>query len=125
MFRFRIGQHVWFLVGPMSDDEDPEYLEGDITKRYIDDEWHGSPDGIYEIQTSAGVYERDEGDLYASFDELRAAVDEDLEYWVGIAGQRIKETAEELAEAHVDKAAAEKRLRDWNRRCRKVGSHAT
>ena len=125
MFKFNIGQHVWFLISDPATEENPEYLEGDITKRYIDDEWHGSPDAVYEIQTSDGVYEREECDLYASFDELRAAVDEDLEYWVGIAGKRIKEITEELAEARVDKAAAEKRLRDWNRRCRKVGSHAT
>lgn len=125
MFKFKIGQHVWFLLGPMTDEEDPEYLEGDITRQYVDDDHHGSPDALYEIQTADGVYDRAEEDIYESFDELREAVTDDLEYWVDQAAQRVKDIKEELAEARIDKAAAEKRLRDWNNRCRKVGNHAT
>lgn len=120
MFKFKIGQHVWFLVGPMGEDEDPEYLEGDITKQYVDDDHHGSPDALYEIQAAGDLYDREEADLYASFDELNKDVTEDLQYWVNHARQRVKELKEELTEARVDKAAAEKRLRDWNLRCRKA-----
>lgn len=116
MFKFAINQHVWFLVGPMSDDEDPEYLEGDITKRYTDDEWHDSPVNMYEIQSGGDIYERDEEDLYASFEELDKAVTEDLQYWVDHARQRVKEIKEELAKARADREAAKKRLARWKDR---------
>lgn len=113
MFKYKIGQHVWFLLGPMTDEEDPEYLEGDITKQYVDDDHHGSPDALYEIQTADGVYDRAEEDLYASFDELSEDVTDDLEYWAGQAVQRVKELKEELTEARADREAAKQRLERW------------
>ena len=124
MFKFNIGQHVWFLVGPMSigpmaDDDDPEYLEGYITKQYVDDDHHGRPDGVYEIQSGNDVYERYEGDLYASFDELNKAVTEDLQYWVDCTRQRVEEVKEELDEACTDREVAEQRLAEWVERFKK------
>ena len=113
MFKYKIGQHVWFLVGPMGEDEDPEYLEGYITKQYVDDDHHGSPDALYEIQSGDDFWERDEEDLYASFDELDKAVTEDLQYWVDHARQRVKELKEELTEARADRKAAKQRLARW------------
>lgn len=113
MFKYKIGQHVWFLVGPLGEDEDPEYLEGDITKQYVDDDHHGSPDALYEIQAADGVYERAEEDLYASFDELDKAVTADLQYCVDHARKRIKELKEELTEARADREAAKQRLVRW------------
>jgi len=38
MSKFKIGQRVFFLIGPLDCDEDPEYLEGVITRRYTDDD---------------------------------------------------------------------------------------
>jgi hypothetical protein len=113
MFKYNIGQHVWFLVGSMSDEEDPEYLEGDITKQYVDDDHHGSPDALYEIQAGDDLYDREEADLYASFDELNKAVTEDLQYWVDHARKRVKEIKEELNEARADRKAAKQRLARW------------
>lgn len=115
MFKYKIGQHVWFLVGPMADDEDPEYLEGDITGRYTDDEWHDSPTGVYELQSGDDLYERDEEDLYASFDELNKDVIEDLQYWVDHARKRVKEIKNELTEARADREAAKQRLARWEK----------
>ena len=129
MFKFAINQHVWFLISDPATEEDPEYLEGTISKRFCRPDLDGSDAAVYEIQVKDGdhndYYDRGEEDIYESFDELREAVTDDLEYWISQADQRVKDIKEELAEARVDKAAAEKRLRDWNRRCRKVGSHAT
>ena len=115
MFKYKIGQHVWFLVGPMSDDEDPEYLEGDITTRDMDETIRGEPTPVYEIQAFDGIYERDEEDLYASFEELNKAETEDLQYWVDQASQRIKELKEELAEARAKRDAAKGRLARWEK----------
>ena len=114
MFKFKIGQHVWFLVGPMGEDEDPEYLEGFITRQYVDDH-HGSPDALYELQAADGVYERAEEDLYASFDDLNKAVTTELQYCVDHARKRIKELKEELTEARADRKAAKKRLARWEK----------
>ena len=122
MFKFKIGQHVWFLLGPMAQGGDLEYREGDITKQDAVANFHGSPDAVYEIQASDGVYERDEREIYASFDEVCAVVDANLEYQVCMAGQRIEEIAKELQEALANQEAAEKRLRDWNSRCRKASA---
>lgn len=113
MFKYKIGQHVWFLVGPMAEDEDPEYLEGFITKQYVDDDHHGSPDALYEIRAAGDFYDREESDLYASFDELDKAVTEDLQYWVNQARKRVKEIKEELTEARADREAAKQRLARW------------
>lgn len=119
MFKYKIGQHVWFLVGPMADDEDPEYLEGDITKQYVDDDHHGSPDALYEIQVAGDLYDREESDLYASFDELIKAVTEDLQGWVDYARRRVKAIKEELDEACADREAAKRRLARWAKRFKK------
>lgn len=115
MFKFKIGQHVWFLVGPMLDDEDPEYLEGDITKQYVDDDHHGSPDALYEIQAADGIYERDEEDLYASFEELNKAVTADLKYWVERDTERIKDLKEKLVLVRASREAAKGRLERWEK----------
>jgi len=113
MFKYKIGQHVWFLLGPMAEDEDPEYLEGFITRQYVDDDHHGSPDALYEIQAAGDLYDREEYDLYASFDELNKAVTEDLQYWVDHAKQLIKKLKEELHEARSEAVVAKKRLARW------------
>ena len=125
MFKYNVGQHVWFLVGPMSigplsDDEDPEYLEGFITKRYTGDEWYTSPNAVsYEIQSGEDVYDREEGDIYPSFDELNKAVTEDLQYWVDHTEQRIKEVEEKLTELRTDGCEAKQRLARWVERSKK------
>lgn len=125
MFKFKIGQHVWFLVGPMSigpmadDDDDTEYLEGFITRQYVDDDHHGSPDALYEIQAGDDLYDREESDLYASFDELNKAVTADLQYWVDHTRQRVEEVKEELAVACTDREVAEQRLAEWVERFKK------
>lgn len=124
MFKFKIGQHVWFLVGPMSvgpmaDDDDPEYLEGDITKQYVDDDHHGSPDAWYKIQAAGVIYDREESDLYASFDELNEAVTANLQYWADYTRQRVEEVKEELAVACADREVAKQRLDEWVERFKK------
>ena len=119
MFKYKIGQIVWFLVGPMGEDEDPEYLEGFITRQYVDDDHHGSPDALYEIQSGDDLYDREESDLYASFDELSTAVTADLQYWVDHARKRVKEIKEELDEAWTDWEAAKQRLARWAERIKK------
>ena len=80
MFKFKVGQHVWFLIGPLDDDEDPDFLHGTITKCYADEDCiHGSPDAYYEIRVDGDdIYDREEGDLYGSLAELQKAVTEDL-----------------------------------------------
>ena len=119
MFKYKTGQHVWFLLGPMAEDEDPEYLEGIITKQYVDDDHHGSPDALYEIQSGDDLYDREESDLYATFDELNKAVTADLQYWVDHAQQRVQEIKEELDEACTDREAAKQRLARWVERFKK------
>lgn len=119
MFKYKIGQIVWFLLGPMGEDEDPEYLEGFIIKQDAVANCHGSPDAVYEIQAGDDIYERDEEDLYASFDELNKAVTEDLQYWVDHARQRVKEVKEDLDEACADREAAKQRLARWVERFKK------
>lgn len=112
MFKFKIEQHVWFLIGPM---KDPEYLEGVITKQIAVADLHGSPDAVYEIQTADGTYDRDEEDLYASFDELCSAVANYLEYEVRHAEKRIREINQELSGARVNLSIAKKRLAKWEK----------
>ena len=119
MFKYKIGQHVWFLLGPMAEDEDPEYLEGFITRQYVDDDHHGSPDALYEIQAAGDLYDREEYDLYASFDELNKAVTADLQYWVDHTRQRVEEIKEELAVACTDREVAKQRLAEWVERSKK------
>ena len=119
MFKFKIGQHVWFLVFRQRADEDPEYLEGYITKQYVDDDHHGSPDAWYKIQAADVLYERAEEDLYASFDELSTAVTADLQGWVDYARRRVKAIKEELDEAWADEEAAKQRLARWAERLKK------
>lgn len=120
MFKYKIGQHIWFLVGPLGYDEDPEYLEGCITKQYIDDDdHHGSPDALYKIQAAGVIYDREESDLYASFDELNKAVTGDLQYRVDHARRRVEEIKEELDEACAAKEAAKQRLARWVERFKK------
>lgn len=120
MFKFKIGQHVWFLVGPMEEGEDPEYLEGDIIKQYVDDDHHGSPDAWYKIQAADVIYDREEAGLYASFDELNKAVTADLQYWADYTRKRVKEIKKKLDEACADREAAKQRLARWEKRYGKV-----
>lgn len=125
MFKYKIGQHVWFLISDPATEEDPEYLEGNIIKQDAVADLHGSPDAVYEIRAVDGVYERDEEDLYASFDELSTAVTEDLQYWIDHARQRVKEIKEELDEAWADKEAAKQRLARWAERLKKGSGDGT
>ena len=116
MFKFKVGQHVWFLVGPISDYGDPEYLEGDITKQYVDDDHHGSPDAWYKIQAADGMYDGEESALYASFDELYCATTKELKYGVLHAEFRVIRAKRDLADARDYLRASEKRLARWEKK---------
>lgn len=129
MFKFKIGQRVWFLVDPYLEVADePEYLEGVITRRYIDEDTpHGSPDAYYTIKVEGnendrGIYDREERDLYSSLKDLQedvtGALMDDVEYYE----KEVIQQKEQLSEAREDCRAARKRLRNWQQKCKEAES---
>ena len=118
MFKFKIGQHVWFLIGPLDDDEGPDFLHGIITRRYTEAPFYDSPDAYYEIVVEGdGFYDREEGDLYGSFAELQKAVTEDLRGDIKYYEERVREIRTELKEACTDVSVSKRRLKVWQRTC--------
>ena len=123
MFKFKVGQHVWFLIAPLDATEDPEYLEGIITRRYTDDDViHGSPDGLYEIRVEGndsfrGMYDREERDLYGSLKDLQKDVTNDLRGDVQYFEKEIFRLKEQLTKTRVARRVAKQRLDKWLKRC--------
>ena len=118
MFKFKIGQHVWFRIGPSDDDEDLDFLHGTITRRYTEAPFYGSPDAYYEIGVEGdGFYDREEGDLYGSFAELQKAVTEELRGNIEYHEGRVREISAELKEARAAVSVYKRRLRAWQRTC--------
>ena len=123
MFKFKIGQHVWFLVGPPDDYEAPEYLEGVIIRRYTDDDViHGSPYALYEIKvegndSSRGIYDREESDLYGSLKDLQKDVTKDLRGDVQYFEKEIFRLKEQLTKTRAACRVAKQRLDNWLKRC--------
>ena len=123
MFKFKIGQRVFFLIGLPDCDEDPEYLEGVITRRYTDDDViHGSPDALYEIKvegsdSSRGTYDREERDLYGSLKDLQKDVTKDLRGDVQYFDKEIFRLKEQLTKGRAARRMAKKRLDKWLKRC--------
>lgn len=125
MFKFKVGQHVFFLVDPYLEVTDaPEYLEGVITRCYINEDTpHGSPDAYYEIKVEGnkndrGIYDREEVYLYSSLKDLQedvtGALMDDVEYWE----KEIIRQIEQLSEVRAECRAARKRFKDWQKKCK-------
>jgi hypothetical protein len=118
MFKFKIGQHVWFLIGSLDDNEDPDFLHGTITRCYTEDLFHGSPDAYYEIGVDGdGFYDREERDLYGSLSELQKAVAKDLRGDVQYFDKESFRLKEQLMKTRAARRMAKKRLDNWLKRC--------
>lgn len=118
MFKFKIGQHVWFLPGSLDDDEDLDFLHGTITRRYTEAPFHGSPDACYEIRVDGdGIFDIEEEDLYGSLAELHKAVTEDLRGDIEYHEDRVREIRAELKEALTDISTSKRRLKAWQQKC--------
>lgn len=128
MFKFKIRQRVFFLVGPLAEDEDPEYLEGVVTNRYMDDDIpNRSPDFYYEIKVEGnkadrGTYVRAEEDLYGSLKELQEDVEGDLMDEVEFFEKEIISLKDDLSKMREDCRAARRKLRKWQQKCKEAES---
>ena len=115
MFKFKVGQHVWFLIGPLDDDKDPDFLHGTIMKCYTEEAvYHGSPAACYEISVADdGIYDKEEMYLYGSFAELQKAVTEDLRGNIMYHEGRVRRASAALKAARTDVSTAKRRLKAW------------